>query len=318
MFVGAFKITAAAVIQILLLAAIGYFLKKRNIFSDTGLDALSHLVIDVTLPVLIFVQLLRDFNFSVYPDWWIFPLLSLIITVAGLTVGLIFIGFIRGRQKKLQFLSLVTFQNSGYLPLAMFAALLPAYKVGTMFIYLFLFLIGFNLIMWPLAVYILSFSKEAKFEFNSLLNPPVIAALLGVAVVFLGWNKFVPELVLKPFRLVGECTVPLAMFVVGADLAKIKVEHFDKNSMLWLAMAKLIILPLLGLALVFKLRLPELLGLLILVQLAVPPATSLSVIIRHYKKEDLLISQGIFFGHALSIITIPVFLSLYFALAMVK
>jgi hypothetical protein len=318
MFAEAFKITVSAVIQILLLGTIGYFLKKKNILSDTGLDALSGLVINVTLPILIFVQLARDFNFSVYPNWWVFPLLSLAITMVGLIVGLIFIGVIRGRQKKLQFLSLVTFQNSGYLPLAMFAALLPAYKAGAMFIYLFLFLIGFNLIMWPLAVYILSFSKKAKFEFDNLFNPPVIAALFGVAIVFLGLNKFIPNLVLKPLKLVGECTVPLAMFVVGADLAKIKVEHFDKNSMFWLALVKLVILPILGLWLVFKLRLPQFIGLLILIQLAVPPATSLSVIIRHYKKEDLLISQGIFFGHILSIITIPVFLSLYFARVMIK
>jgi len=318
MFAEAFKITVAAVIQILLLAALGYFLKKKNILTDTGLDALSHLVINVTLPILIFVQLNRDFNFSIYPNWWIFPLLSFVITALALVVGLIFIGVIRGGQKKLQFLSLVTFQNSGYLPLALFAALLPAYKAGAMFIYLFLFLIGFNLIMWPLAVYILSFSKKTEFEFNNLFNPPVIAALLGITAVFLGLNKFIPNLVLKPFKLVGDCTVPLAMFVVGADLAKIKVGHFDKNSMFWLVLVKLVILPILGLWLVLKFRFPELIGLLILIQLAVPPATSLSVIIRHYKKEDLLISQGIFFGHILSIITIPVFLSLYFSRVMIK
>ena len=318
MFTEAFKVTASAVLQILLLAAIGYFLKKKNLLTDIGLDTLSHLVIDVTLPILIFIQLARDFNFSTYPDWWIFPLLSLAITVAGLLVGLIFIGIIRGGQKRLQFLSLVTFQNSGYLPLAMFAALLPAYKAGVMFIYLFLFLIGFNLIMWPLAVYILSFSKKAKFEFNSLFSPVVIAALLGVTAVFLGLNKFIPNLVLKPLKLIGDCTIPLAMFVVGADLAKIKVEHFDKNSMFWLVLVKLVILPVLGLWLVLKLRLPELIGLLILIQLAVPSATSLSVIIRHYKKEDVLISQGIFFSHILSIITIPIFLSLYLSRVMIR
>jgi predicted permease len=59
-------------------------------------------------------------------------------------------------------------------------------------------------------------------------------------------------------------------------------------------------------------------GLLVLMQLAMPPATSLSVITRHYKKEDLLISQGVFFGHIASVITIAIFLSLYFTLSVVK
>ena len=80
----------------------------------------------------------------------------------------------------------------------------------------------------------------------------------------------------------------------------------------------MVIFPALGFWLITLLKLPELIGLLIVMQLTAPPATSLSVIMRHYKKEDLLISQGIFFGHMLSIITIPLFLSLYFSLSVVK
>jgi len=49
-----------------------------------------------------------------------------------------------------------------------------------------------------------------------------------------------------------------------------------------------------------------------------PSATSLSVIARHYEKEDLLISQGIFFTHIFSVLSIPLFLSLYFTLPVLK
>jgi predicted permease len=73
-------------------------------------------VINVTLPVLIFCQLTRDFNFREFSYWWIFPLLSIVVTLAGFIIGGIFIFLIKGAQKRLQFLSLVAFQNSGYLP----------------------------------------------------------------------------------------------------------------------------------------------------------------------------------------------------------
>jgi predicted permease len=111
--------------------------------------------------------------------------------------------------------------------------------------------------------------------------------------------------------MIGDCTLPLAMFVVGGSLAMIRVKNVDVKTMGLLLLVKLVILPLLGLALVARLQLPELIGLLIILELAVPPATTLSVITRHYKKEDLLISQGIFFGHLVSLVTLPVFLSLY-------
>ena len=318
MFWESFKITSSAVAQIFLLAALGYFLIKKNILGPEGLNALSRLVIEVTLPLMIFCQLIKDFSFTLYSNWWIFPLISIAITIAGLIVGALFTGFIRGHQHKLQFLSLVTFQNSGYLPLALVAALLPSDKIDPMFIYIFLFLLGFNLVMWSLGVHILSFTRAKKFELGSLFSPPVIATLVSLIFIFFGLNKFIPDTALKPLRMVGDCTLPLAMLVVGGNLASIHLGHIDKKAMSLMILAKLIILPVLGLWLVIKFKLPQLLGLLILMQLAVPSATSLSLIITHYKKEDLLISQGIFLSHIVSLVTLPLFLSLYFMLIMIK
>lgn len=313
-----FGITGLAVFQIFLLGAIGYFLVKKNILGHEGLNSISKLVIEITLPIWIFCQLVEDFSFSLYPNWWIFPLISMGITIAGFLVGSIFMGFIRGAQNRLQFLSLVTFQNSGYLPLALVAALLPKDKLDSMFIYLFLFLLGFNLVMWSLGVYILSFQQSRRFELGSLFSPPVIATLFSLVFIFLGLNRFTPELILRPLQMAGNCTLPLALFVVGGNLAEIRLQHIDKKAIFLVTLAKLIILPALGLFLIMRLRLPGLMGLLILIELAVPSATSLSIITRHYKREDLLISQGIFFSHIISILTIPIFLSLYFTLTMIK
>jgi predicted permease len=85
-----------------------------------------------------------------------------------------------------------------------------------------------------------------------------------------------------------------------------------------MSLAKLVVMPALGLWLVFIFKFPELFGLLIVLQLAMPPATNLSVIVSHYKKDDLLVSQGIFFGHVASLVTIPLILSLYFMISMIK
>jgi hypothetical protein len=318
MFLESFKITGLAVAQIFLLAALGYFLIKRNMLGPEGLNALSRLVIEVTLPLMIFCQLIKDFSFTLYSNWWVFPLISIAITIAGLIVGAVFLGLIRGPQHKLQFLSLIAFQNSGYLALALVAALFPSDKLDSMFTYIFLFLLGFNLVMWSLGVYILSFTRAKKFELDSLFSPPVIATLVSLILIFFGLNKFIPQMVLKPLRMVGDCTLPLAMLVVGGNLASIHLGHIDKKAMSLMILAKLIILPVLGLWLVIKFKFPELVGLLILMQLAVPSATSLSLIITHYKKEDLLISQGIFLSHIVSLVTLPLFLSLYFTLIMIK
>ena len=313
-----FRITGSAVGQIFLLAAIGYFLVKKRFLENAGLDAISRLTMDVTLPLLIFCQLIKDFSFSLYPDWWIIPLISIGITMLGLLAGALFSVLIKGEQHKLQFVSLVGFQNSGYLPLALVAALLTPDNLSTMFIYLFLFLTGFNLAMFSVGTYILNFHKEIKFDWRSLFSMPVIATILGLLVVFLGLNRFIPDMIIKPLRMFGDSTLPLAMLVVGGNLAELNLRAIDKKAASLLIFAKMIILPLIGLGLVIAFNLPKLIGLLIIIQLAMPSAVTLSVILRSCKKEDLLVSQGILLTHLASVVTIPLFLILYFSRIMLK
>lgn len=318
MFWGFFRLTGEAVVQSFLMAAIGFFLTKRDILHDSGLDAISRIVIAVTLPAMIFSQLVRDFSFSLYPNWWIFPLLSIGVTLAGFMAGSLFQFFFKKIELKRQFLSLITFQNSGYLPLVLIAGILPKDEAGVAFIYIFLFLLGFNFMLFSLGVFMLSPEKKRGFEPAAFLNPPVLATLFSLLFVFFGLNKFMPGVLLKPLQMAGDCTLPLAMFVLGGNLAEIKLQHIDQKGIILMTLAKLIMLPLLGLLLVLWLRPPELIGLLIIMQMAMPPAALLSVLTRQYKQQDLLISQGIFYGHLIGLITIPLFLSLYFMINVVR
>lgn len=311
MFLEVFKNTSLAIMQIFILGALGYILTKKNIIAEAGVKLLSRLVVEVTLPAMIFYQLVKDFRFDLYPQWWIFPLFSFAVTAFGLGVGYLFSLFVSGRPYKQQFIGLVAFQNSAYLPLALITALIPPGKTDTLLTFLFLFLLGFNLLVWSLGVYILSAHENTKFELGSLFSPPVIAVIAGLVLAWLGVSRFIPITVLKPVYMIGECTLPLALFVVGGNLALIKLNHVHKKAITLMVLAKLVVLPAAGFFLVMALRVPALAGFLIIMQLAVPPATSLSVITRHYKKDDILISQGVFFGHILAMVTVPLFLSLY-------
>ena len=318
MFLEYFKITGQAIGQIFILGALGFFLVKKTLLPSAGLDALSRLVIQVIFPALIFTQMLQNFSFDLYPNWWIFPLISLAITALGLTVGLLLLRFLKLKTDRLQFLSLVGFQNSGYLPLAIVAAIFSGQEAKNIFIFIFLFLLGFDLIAWSIGIYMLTYEKKAKFRLASIFSPPVIANLATLLIIALGLNKFIPQSILKPVQMLGNCTLPLAMLVVGGNIAAVQLKDVDKKNVFFFLLGKLIILPALGIWVVLKLGLPQLIGFLIVMQLAMPSATSLSVIIRHYKREDVLISQGVFFSHMISLLTIPLFLSLYLSLVVLK
>jgi len=318
MFIEHFQITGIAVLQIFMLSAIGFLLVRKGFLSGRGLDDLGRLVMDVSLPVLIFCQLLKDFSFCLYPNWWVFPLISIAITLLGLLAGFLFVRFIDQEQEKLQFLSLVAFQNSGYLPLALVAALFPAENLGEIFIYLFLFLMGFNLVIFSLGVHILNFHKEKRIKLSSLLSMPVLATLLSLVIIYFGMGKLFPGSLIKPLRMLGDTTLPLAMIVVGGNLAQINLKDINKKAIMLLILVKMIILPLAGILFLKVFNISGLLGLLILIQLAMPSAVTISTILRASKKEDLLASQGIFITHVAALITVPAFLILYFSNFMIK
>jgi len=318
MFLEQFKITGLAMAQIFFLGGAGYILVKKNILSGEGLEALSRLVIQIIFPALIFDQMLKNFSFNLYPNWWIFPLVSLAITVMGLAVGWLLLKLSGLKTHKLQFLSLVAFQNSGYLPLAIAAAIFTGQQANDIFIFIFLFLLGFDLVAWSLGIYMLTYEKQVKFKLQSVFSSPVIANLASLVLIALGLNKFIPDVLFKPLSLMGNCTLPLAMLVVGGNVALVQLKNVDRKINFIFLLGKLIILPALGIVIVLKLALPHLLGFLIVMQLAMPSATSLSIIIRRFNRQDALISQGVFFSHIVSLVTIPLFLSLYLSLVMLK
>ncbi len=300
-----------------LLGIVGFILVRKKVLLPEGVSGLSSFLIGVTFPALIFWQLVTKFNFNLYPDWWIFPLASLVVTAVGLVTGFLFSLSEKDTQLRREFVGLVGFQNAGYLPLTLFSWIAPREYRDILLIYLFLFLLGFNLVIWSWGVYFLSARKLKHFSLASLFSPPVVAILAGLVFVSLKLNAFVPMFILSPIELLGNCSFPLAVVVVGATLAELVAHRpeghkpFKKRIIAKLILAKLIVLPALGLLLVSFFRLPPLLGLLIIIELAVPSANSLAVIARKYSEEEKIISQGIFISHLMSLVTLPVFLVLF-------
>lgn len=313
MLLVSFKVTAAAILEIFLLGLLGSMLVRKKLLGSEGLDNLSRLVMEITLPLFIFSRFIKGFSFTGFPHWWRYPLLSIGMCILGFFIALPFIFSAKNGAEKRQFCSLVAFQNSGYLPIPLIAALLPAGEAEEAYIYLFLFLAGFNLLIWSVGPYMLSDQKTARFEFTKLFSSPVVATLLGISAVLSGINHFIPGFIYNAMKITGDCTLPLALFVVGGSLAEIKLkEKLNLKAIFFVVMAKLIIMPLVVLLFLLNLKVGYLAGLLLLIQAAMPPATSLSIILRQGKNNDFLVNPAILIAHLVSIVSVPLFLTIYF------
>ncbi len=312
MFVLSFQTTFLATLQILFLGAVGYFLVKRGIVDEDGLRLFSRLIINLFLPSFIFSQLLGNFRFELYPNWWIFPILSFAVTLIGFLVSQLV--FLLNKNKipfKKEFVALVAFQNSGYLPLILVATLFSSQQAQILYVYIFLFLIGFDLILWSWGVKVLAHHSPEKFELKNLTHSPVAAIVVSLFMVWVGLEKIVPSVILKPIKMLGDCTLPLAMIVMGGNLARLESLEKRPSGLSLVMMTKLIVLPLIASIVVLILRVDFLVGFLFVLEAAVPSAISLSVIAHHYRAEENFINQALFWGHLMCIFTLPVFLMFY-------
>jgi len=305
--------TFGAIVQIVLIGLCGYIFAKKHIIKEVDLKLMSKGVVNIFFPCYIFVSLIKNFNFHSHPRWWILPLISFFVTLIGFMVGSIFI-YARPELKKIkrEFISLVTFQNSGYLPLMLVSIMLPPGRREYLIVSLFLFLLGFNFVFWSFAPSYLGGRKDKKIKVSWLFSPPVTATLVCLFLIAIKLNKFIPSLILRPAEMFGSCALPLAIIVVGGNLALIIPRAKKQNmSITYLLLAKLLVLPIICLVFVLILRPPKEVAFLLFLQGAMPSATSLGVVMRQYQTSDNIISLGTFWTHIVGIITIPICLAIY-------
>jgi predicted permease len=324
MFWQIFQTTFAATFAVVLMGACGYFLVKRKILDEEGLAPLSTLVVRLLLPLFIFYQLQQHFRFETYPHWWWFPLLSVGLSMLGYGMGKMALKLDPMFTARQEFLALTSFQNSGNIPLMIITSLFSGAVMHELYMYVFLYCIGFNILIWTFGVTLLLSSSQSssvsvseppggdvRIRWQEIANPPVVATIITLIVIALGWQDVIPDIILEPMKILGDCAVPLSMVIMGGNLAAVDLGRLKSKPIVLLVLTKLVVIPLLMIAIVRSVNLSFSLGFLLTLEAAVPSAVSLSLIASYYRTDQRFINQGLFFGHLISVVTVPIFLTFY-------
>lgn len=300
---------ASGILKIFLLLIAGYLLYKKGLVKRDAVDGLSNILIWACIPALIFTRITSTFDPFEFTDWWILPVSSIAMSFAGLTVGYIFQRPIKNFRPRREFMSACAFQNSGYLPMTLVAFVCSGPFCDRLLVYIFLFLLGFNISVWSFTPAFLSRRFMKNFKPSSILNPPVIITIFAIFLVFVSGRGRVHNLISDPLRMLGDSSFPLSLIALGAYLA----EHKGVKSDNWLALAscvlaKLICLPAAVFILVRFLPLSQALKFFILLEAMMPSAVSLILIGQYANADNKFLSSVIFYSHLLSIVTIPIWL----------
>ena len=308
-------VVSLAIVKLGLVAILGFYLYKKRSINEEILKFITFFIINFTIPFLIFSHIINSPRVVLEHSLWKFLLLSLSVFLVGYVLGLIF-SFKAGRFKG-EFISLVSLQNAGYLPMNIGFFLFTAALHEEFLIYIILYLLGFNIIFWSVGSFLIFKKKGERFKAGSLFTPPIVSTLIALSFVHSGIYKIIPKAIITPIQMIGDTSFVLSMIVLGCWLAKITLKGFwEKMSLiLRLSSIKLIFMPLIFLVALIRFEVFSLLGLFTMLQAALPSAVSLPIIVDLRQGDSRFVAQGIFITHVFSVFTIPLWLGLYMKLS---
>ena len=137
-----------------------------------------------------------------------------------------------------------------------------------------------------------------------LLNPCIIGAVLGVVLLFAGAE--IPSYIAGIMKSVGDVTIPVAMMVVGIQLADGRItDCFRNGKLVVFAVVTMLAWPVLILIIVKFIPMAEILKIVFTLGAALPPATTISALAAYEGRNYKLAADGIIVTTLMSVVTIP-------------
>ncbi|MDP8299390.1 MAG: AEC family transporter [Candidatus Tantalella remota] len=309
-----FYTIALAVVKTFVLMGVGYLLYRTKVIDGKFTDTLSIILVRVIFPALIVSKMITYFSFSGYPGLWVLPLFAIAFSLIGMALGLIAFPFLKGFSPKKEFVASSGFQNCGYLPMTLLLFAFQGAIEEKLLIYLFFFIIGFNILMWSIVPLVLSGDIKKGFSAKVMLNPPVLATVFSLFWVAVAGKGSMPSILMDPITRLGQAAFPIAMITLGAYLSMHQAHKPERiMPLVTCGVIKLVLLPVIVFSALFFLPLNGDMKFFLFLESIMPTAVSLVVIGSYTGADNRFFSSVIFYTHVVAIFSIPLWLALFHA-----
>lgn len=296
------------VAPVFIVVGVGFLLRRVRWMSPAADETLLRLVLNILFPAFIADSILGNPLLARPSDLWFPPVVA--FTLITLSMGLIALLLAPLRlPAATSGAGMVTagVQNYGYIVMPLVQALFDKDTLGV----LFLHNVGVDIGMWSLGAWVLT-RGHGTAMWRRILNVPVFAILCSCSLNLLHAQEWMPEVMRKSLHLLGQAAVPLALLFTGATLCdqlRERSQERPRYAALSLALgARLILLPLLFLAVARWIPMQEALRRIIVLQAAMPAAMMPVVLCRLYNADSRFCIQIIMTSTVISIFTIPLWI----------
>ena len=291
--------------KIVILMGIGYFLRKKNLVTEEGQQSLAALLLNITLPMMMLAACQNaETTPEIQSDLLCMGLLMLgyFALVIPLTYGFCKLMHMQEEQKRVT-LAMAVYPNAGFLGIPLAGEIAGPDPM--------MLAVVANLLYQPFFFShgVAQFHREGSL-LQALVKSPVCWTSLLAIGIFLSPLRF-PDFFSDLFSTLGDMTVPLSMLIIGGSITKVRFrEVFRDKQCYWITALRLVIIPLILIAIVKLLGIDNLAGKTIVLLGSLSSNTISVVYAEQAGFGEKLCAHALIQSTLLMILTVPVMLYL--------
>lgn len=293
-----FIVVASQVVTLFLLMGVGFVLAQLGKLTDEGVSQMSFLVLYVVSPCAV----IRAFEIELTPGLLLRLVQFALLYMLCYGVCIVFAALSFRNQGLDQRASLrfsMVYGNGGFMGFPLLRSILGASSL----IFGAVSLVLFNLLMWTHGVKTMGGKVTAR---QALVNPATVALAIALPLLLTGWRP--PEMVDNAIGFLADLNTPLAMVVIGAQMAGADLKVSFTSPRLYAVTAfRLILSPLICLVLLLPLRGDPLLYCSCVILCAVPTAGATGMLAQRFGRDTATAAQMVTLSTLLSVLTLPLF-----------
>jgi len=292
-------------IVMFIMIMVGFLCFKIKMISvETNLQ-MSNLLLLVVNPCIIFISFQTDFDTRLVNGLLTSIGLSFLSIVLMMLLTRVFLKKKPEIRYKVERFGCI-YTNCGFFATPLVLAMFGSEGV----LYITAYIAMTNFFMWTQGIGVFTGKMNLKQLINCLKAPTIIAILLGVLFFFCRIR--IPDFLYNPINFIGSMNSPLAMIVAGAFIAQTNVlKAFTKMRIYWMSIVRLLLIPLICIALFVFLPIDRTVALTILVGASAPSAVSIMMFAAKYDCDAHYAAEVFSVNTLISIATIPLMCFIY-------
>ncbi len=286
--------------------AVGFICGKVKLITPEVNRGLSNLALMLVNPMTTFTSYQREYSSEIAINLLFTFVLAIIAFGVQIPISILLIKKSRP-EYRIERLSILL-SNCSYIGIPLVQSMYGTEGI----IYLTAFVTVFHLVTWTYGLSLMSGETNVKKMLRNMVSPALIAVLLGAVCFFARLQ--LPEIVVTPMKRIADMNTPIAMLIAGSTLSQTNIKKaVTKVSTFVICALKLFVLPICALVVVAqatRFGVPVHIINIVVIAASCPTATIITMFSHRFKKNSVYASEIFTICTLLSVLTIPLVLSL--------